>query len=118
MSFPFNDIELNEVHKTTRAWHRFEDTAALAAHEASDMSLAHISVLDEARYFALARMLGDDAAARSPALLLIGRARVDPDAIRAAFAEAALATTCSDRGRMAAAAETCNRGERWSPSSN
>ena len=57
MSFPFNDIELNEVHKTTRAWHRFEDTAALAAHEASDMSLAHISVLDEARYFALARML-------------------------------------------------------------
>ena len=93
MSFPFNDIELNEVHKTTRAWHRFEDTAALAAHEASDMSLAHISVLDEARYFALARML--EAAARRS-----GEAR-DWEAARGAYQQAFAAGAVAGAGEAA-----------------
>ena len=57
MAFPFSDIELSEVHRTTRSWHRFEDTATLAAHEGRDMSLAHVSPLDEARFYCLARML-------------------------------------------------------------
>ena len=89
MAFPFNDIELGEVHKTTRAWHRFEDTAALAAHEASDMSLGHVSVLDEARYFALARML--EILTRAERLSLKMRSFTD---------------VLGSGGRMAVAAET------------
>ena len=113
MSFPFHDVELNEVHKVTRAWHRFEDTAALAAHESSDMSLAHISVLDEARYFALARMLEVPRATHArnfarPPLTLTGlaRAQILTRSEQLSLKLRSFTDVLGSGGRMAVAAET------------
>ena len=99
------------MHKTTRAWHRFEDTAALAAHEASDMSLAHISVLDEARYFALARMLEVRRAARAsvrPPLPLTGLAlaQILTRSEQLSLKLRSFTDVLGSGGRMAVAAET------------
>ena len=49
MAYPFHDVDPADVQRVMRAWHRYESTRALAAHEARDMSIAHATPLDEAR---------------------------------------------------------------------